>query len=102
MSNIVLNSFEKSTHNIQNWKSVFHFASICAISTTSLSNIWRYPSFTYPEGCGTFLLIYLFVLVILGIPMYYLEVILGQFSSKTNSEAFHSISYGLIGRNLKM
>lgn len=47
-----------------------------------LGNIWRFPFTAYENGGGAFLIPYLVVLLVIGKPMYYLEMVLGQFSSK--------------------
>lgn len=49
--------------------------------SVGLGNIWRFPFTAYENGGGAFLIPYVIVLFIIGKPMYYLEMILGQFSS---------------------
>jgi solute carrier family 6 (neurotransmitter transporter, glycine) member 5/9 len=50
--------------------------------SVGLGNIWRFPFTAYENGGGAFLIPYIIVLVVIGRPMYYLEMILGQFTSQ--------------------
>jgi len=45
-----------------------------------LGNTWRFPFLVYRHGGATFLVVYFFLLFVLGIPMFFLEVSLGQFT----------------------
>ncbi|XP_035700580.1 sodium-dependent nutrient amino acid transporter 1 [Folsomia candida] len=49
--------------------------------SVGLENIWRFPFIALTNGGGAFLIPYLIVLVIIGRPIYYLEMCLGQFTS---------------------
>lgn len=44
-------------------------------------NIWRFPYVAYKNGGGAFLIPYLVVLLVIGKPLYFLEMAMGQFSS---------------------
>jgi SNF family Na+-dependent transporter len=46
-----------------------------------LGNVWRFPFIVYENGGGAFLLPYFIVLLLIGRPIYYMEICLGQFSS---------------------
>lgn len=55
----------------------------CIATSVGLGNIWRFPYTAYTNGGGAFLIPYIIILIIVGKPFYYLEVLLGQFTSKS-------------------
>ncbi|XP_050723346.1 sodium-dependent nutrient amino acid transporter 1-like [Eriocheir sinensis] len=82
------------------WKNNTEFLLSCISMAIGFGNIWRFPFVALENGGGAFLIPYLIVLLFIGRPMYYLELILGQFSSRGPSEvwemlpAFKGIGYG--------
>lgn len=57
-----------------------------------LGNVWRFPFVAYENGGGAFLIPYLLVLTFMGRPMYYLEMCLGQFTSRGNVKMFEALA----------
>lgn len=53
----------------------------CIALSVGLGNAWRFPFTALENGGGAFLIPYLVVLFLLGRPIYYLEMCIGQFSS---------------------
>ncbi|XP_077519930.1 creatine transporter-like [Amblyomma americanum] len=72
----------------QQWKSPneFLFASIGMI--VGLSNLLRFPFVVYNNGGLVFMMVYVLLMAVVAVPMTYLEIFLGQFSSCTGPGAF--------------
>ncbi|OXA52103.1 Sodium-dependent dopamine transporter [Folsomia candida] len=56
--------------------------------SVGLSNIYRFPYLCFEHGGATFLIPYMFFLVVCGIPLMYLEVIVGQFTQSGTIKAW--------------
>merc|ERR1712168_1106665 len=66
------------------WSNPREFLLSCVAMSVGLGNIWRFPFIAYENGGGAFLLPYLFVLMFIGKPLYYMEICLGQFCGASN------------------
>ncbi|XP_049276000.1 sodium- and chloride-dependent glycine transporter 2 [Rhipicephalus sanguineus] len=60
----------------------------CLSLSFGLGNIWRFPYLTYKNGGAAFLVPYVLLLTVLGRPMYFLELIMGQFCSSSAIKSF--------------
>ncbi len=67
------------------------FVLISAGCAIGLGNIWRFPYIVGQNGGAAFVLIYLFFLVILGLPIMLMEFAVGRASRKSIARAFHEL-----------
>lgn len=64
------------------WTSDIEFTLSCIAYSVGFGNIWKFPYTALDNGGGAFLVPYLIVLFVIGRPLYYLEMAMGQFSSR--------------------
>ena len=63
------------------WGSKTEFILSCVGLSVGLGNIWRFPFLAYELGGGAFVIPYIILLILAGKPMYFMELMLGQYSS---------------------
>lgn len=66
----------------EKWSKNVEFLLSCVALSVGFGNIWRFPYTALKNGGGAFLIPYLIVLFVVGRPLYYLEMVMGQFSSR--------------------
>ena len=63
-------------------------------SAVGLGNIWRFPYMTGQNGGAVFIIIYIFCVLLLGIPCMISEFIIGRHGQANTARAFNKISGG--------
>lgn len=64
------------------WGNDLEFLMSCIALSVGLGNVWRFPFAALENGGGAFLIPYLVVLLLVGKPIYYLEMLVGQFGGR--------------------
>ncbi|XP_022084856.1 sodium- and chloride-dependent glycine transporter 2-like [Acanthaster planci] len=64
-----------------NWSGKLDFILSCVSYAVGLGNIWRFPFLCFENGGGAFLLPYVLMMLVVGMPVFFLEMAMGQFSS---------------------
>ena len=54
-------------------------------------DVWRFPFTAYENGGGAFLIPYLIVLFFIGRPLYFMELSMGQFASKSSVKVWDMV-----------
>lgn len=70
------------------WGKEIEFLLSCIAMSVGLGNVWRFPFIALANGGGAFVIPYIIVLVIVGKPIYYLEMLIGQFSSRGSAKVY--------------
>ncbi|XP_067628133.1 sodium-dependent nutrient amino acid transporter 1 [Eurosta solidaginis] len=64
------------------WNREIEFLFSCIALSVGLGNVWRFPFIALENGGGAFVIPYVIVLLLIGRPIYYMEVLIGQFASR--------------------
>uniref|UniRef100_A0A8C5NK76 Transporter n=1 Tax=Junco hyemalis TaxID=40217 RepID=A0A8C5NK76_JUNHY len=72
----------KKVHERGHWNNKVEFVLSVAGEIIGLGNVWRFPYLCYKNGGGAFLIPYVVFFICCGIPVFFLETALGQFTSE--------------------
>ncbi|KAH0551836.1 sodium- and chloride-dependent GABA transporter 2-like [Cotesia glomerata] len=81
------------------WANKAEFVMSCMGYAIGIGNVWRFPFLVYKNGGGAFLIPFVLMLVTMGIPIFYLEVAVGQYSGRGPFQVYESLApaFGGIG-----
>ncbi|XP_028280932.1 sodium- and chloride-dependent transporter XTRP3 isoform X1 [Parambassis ranga] len=82
------------------WDNPTQFVLACVSYAVGLGNVWRFPYLCQSHGGGGFLIPYLLMLVLEGVPLFYLELAIGQKMRSGSIRAWSNISPYLGGLGL--
>ena len=64
--------------NRSNWNSRFGYIMAAAGFSIGLGNVWRFPYLVGTNGGGAFVLVYLIICALIGVPLLYMEISMGR------------------------
>ncbi|CAF1391258.1 unnamed protein product [Adineta steineri] len=85
LDTIATSEEDKDSHE---WDRPLEFIFSLISNSVGLGNVWRFPYLAAKSGGGAFLIPYFILYFLIGAPIYYLELALGQFSSRGPATAF--------------
>jgi solute carrier family 6 (neurotransmitter transporter, glycine) member 5/9 len=75
-------------HDRENWGKGIEFLLSCIAMSVGLGNVWRFPFVALENGGGAFVFPYIVVLLVVGKPIYFMEMVIGQFSSRGSVKVY--------------
>lgn len=82
---------EKPEEERESWDSKIMFLLATIGYAVGLGNVWRFPYLAQKNGGGAFLVPYFIMLAIQGIPIFYLELAIGQRLRKGAIGVWHEV-----------
>uniref|UniRef100_A0A8C7CSJ5 Transporter n=2 Tax=Oncorhynchus TaxID=8016 RepID=A0A8C7CSJ5_ONCKI len=79
-------------HSRGQWGNKVEFVLSVAGEIIGLGNVWRFPYLCYKNGGGAFFIPYLIFLFTCGIPVFFLETALGQYTSEGGVTCWRKIT----------
>ncbi|KAI1293823.1 Sodium- and chloride-dependent GABA transporter 2 [Halotydeus destructor] len=92
-SNSGLEVVEENGHDHRgNWGSKIEFLLACIGNMVGLGNVWRFPYLAFENGGGAFVIPYIIMIFLIGIPILLLETSLGQYTAMGPVHAYANLS----------
>lgn len=76
----------------EKWGSRFGFIMTAAGFSIGLGNIWRFPYLVGTNGGGAFVLVYLGIIALIGIPLFTMELSLGRKADSSPVEGMRKVT----------
>nr|CDS26504.1 sodium and chloride dependent glycine [Hymenolepis microstoma] len=95
-------TYQQSPINRVTWGGKIEFVLSCISYAVGLGNVWRFPYLCHKNGGGAFLVPYVIMLGLVGLPLFFLEFAFGQFASLgpisiwNVSPLFKGIGYAMV------
>lgn len=70
------------------WANQIEFILSCIGYAVGIGNVWRFPLFIYRNGGGAFLIPFIIMLITMGLPIFFLELSIGQYTGLGPIKAF--------------
>ena len=86
----------------EEWSNQFEFILSTVGYAVGLGNVWRFPYLAYTNGGGSFLVPYVIMLFFAGLPLFFMELVLGQYSRQGPTKVFGRIAPIFKGLGLAM
>ena len=80
-----------SSKSRESWSGRFGFILAAAGSAIGLGNLWKFPYITWQNGGGSFILVYLACILLVGLPIMIAEIGIGKLSQKNPVGAFRAL-----------
>ena len=74
------------------WSNQIEFILSTIGYAVGLGNVWRFPYLVYKYGGGTFLIPYVFMLFFVGLPIFFMELALGQYCGLGTTKVFGNLA----------
>lgn len=75
-----------------NWGNPVEFILACMNYALGLGNVWRFPYLCFRNGGGAFLVPYFLMVFIIGLPIFFAELVIGQYSGLGPIKAFRFLA----------
>ncbi|CAF3280628.1 unnamed protein product [Rotaria socialis] len=82
------NADQDEPEDVHQWDRPIEFVLSLISNSVGLGNVWRFPYLAAKSGGGAFLIPYFTLYFLIGAPLYYMELALGQFSSRGPATGF--------------
>ncbi|KAL2096208.1 hypothetical protein ACEWY4_008356 [Coilia grayii] len=73
------------------WAGKAEYLLAVAGNVVGLGNVWRFPYLCYKNGGGAFLVPYLVFVVTCGVPLFFLETVMGQYTQEGAITTWHKL-----------